>query len=386
MDIVALFGKYLPRYGITCDLATERDIAYKDNPEIAWSSGKTVLCNVPHNRAGQYIVKLLHNLRVLMSVDANKYDAIQVRDMSVTALAGLVTARLKKIKFFYWLSYPQSEGQIFRAKDRGIKGGMRFWYPLAQGMFGKWLLYRVVLPRADHVFVQSRQMQLDIAKHGIKISNMTPVPMGVDIEKTDPEQIQPATDPRLAGKRVVAYLGTLDRTRQIDTLFHMLAIVKQKIPNILLVLIGDTEDAFHRDWLKREAENIGVAKHVLWTGWLPATQAWGYVRAAEVGLSPFPRGFLLDSASPTKAIEYMALKLPVIVNDNPDQEQVIAESNAGLCVPLEAGAFAEALLTLLDDLPRCQEMGELGKAYVSNVRNYDTLSIKLAATYIKLFE
>jgi hypothetical protein len=40
----------------------------------------------------------------------------------------------------------------------------------------------------------------------------------------------------------------------------------------------------------------------------------------------------------------------------------------------------------LDDLPRCQEMGELGKAYVSNVRNYDTLSIKLAATYIKLFE
>ena len=82
----------------------------------------------------------------------------------------------------------------------------------------------------------------------------------------------------------------------------------------------------------------------------------------------------------------MALGLPVIVNDNPDQEQVIAESNGGLCVPLEAGAFAEALLTLLDNPSRCKEIGRLGKAYVSNVRNYENLSTNLAAAYIRLVQ
>jgi glycosyltransferase involved in cell wall biosynthesis len=263
-DVVALFGKYLPRHGITCDLVTERNIAAEDKSEKPWGGGQSVLCNVPHNRAGQYLVKFWHNLRVLIAMDARKYDAIQVRDMSVTALAGLVLARLKGIMFFYWLSYPQSEGQIDRARARGIKGGMRFWFPLMQGIFGKWLLYRVVLPRADHVFVQSYQMQLDIARQGIPMSKMTPVPMGVDTEIANPECIQPADDQRLTGKRVVVYLGTLDRIRQIDILFHMLALVKQQIPNILLVLAGDTEDASHRDWLKQEAERIGVAEHVLW--------------------------------------------------------------------------------------------------------------------------
>jgi len=385
-DVVALFGKYLPRHGITCDLVTERDLSATGKPDIPWGGGQAILCNVPRNRAGQYLAKLRHNLYTLMTLDAKRYDAIQVRDMSLTALAGLVVARAKGLRFFYWLSFPQSEGQIERAKARGLKGGMRFWFPLAQGTFGKWLLYRVVLPRADHVFVQSCQMQLDIARQGIPMSRMTPVPMGVDTETANSENIQPADDSRLGGKRVLAYLGTLDRVRQIEVLFHMLAIIRHQIPNILLVLVGDTEDAAHREWLKREAARLGVDELVLWTGWLPSSQAWSFVRSSEIGISPFPRNFLLDSASPTKAVEYMALGLPVVANDNPDQEQVIAESGGGLCVPLEADAFAEALVTLLDNPSRCQEMGRLGKAYVSNVRSYDNLATNLAIEYIRLVQ
>ena len=101
--------------------------------------------------------------------------------MSVSAVIGLLVARFKGIKFYYWLSYPQSEGQIDRARARGLAGGMRFWFPLIQGHLGRWLLYKVVLPNADHVFVQSRQMQHDLAQHGIAMNRMTPIPMGVDL-------------------------------------------------------------------------------------------------------------------------------------------------------------------------------------------------------------
>ena len=105
-----------------------------------------------------------------------------------------------------------------------------------------------------------------------------------------------------------------------------------------------------------------------------------------MGLSPFPRGYLLDSASPTKAIEYMALGLPVIVNDNPDQAQVIRESGEGLCVSLEPGAFAGALLELLGDPARRREMGEKGRRYVVKVRGYDKLAETVAATYKRLLD
>lgn len=383
-DVVSLFGKYLPRHGITSDLVTERNIADIGKSETPWGGGHTLLCNVPHNRAGQYWVKFWHNLWVLITMDAKKYDAVQVRDMSVMALAGLIVARLKGVKFFYWLSYPQSEGQIDRAKTRGLKGGLRFWFPLVQGMFGKWLLYRVVLPRADHVFVQSHQMQLDIARQGISMSHMTPVPMGVDTEISRPEEIQPADDQRLTGKRVIAYLGSLDPIRQIELLFPMLVLVRQTIPEILLVLVGDTEDATYRDWLKQEAERMGVADHVLWIGWLPASQAWGYMRAAELGLSPIPRGYLLDMGSPTKAVEYMALGLPFVANDNPDQAQVIEESDAGICVPLASDAFAEAVIGLLTSPETMRHMGAKGREYVAGKRGYDSIAHITARVYMIL--
>jgi glycosyltransferase involved in cell wall biosynthesis len=383
-DVVTLFGKYLPRHGITCDLVTAHDIAEAGKPEIPWGGGDTILCKVPRNRAGQYLVKLWHNLRILSTMDAKKYDAIQVRDMSMTALAGLIVARLKGIQFFYWLSFPHSESQIDRARMRGIKGGLRFWFPLVQGIFGKWLLHRIVLPNADHVFVQTRQMQKVLAMQGIPMSQMTPVPMGVDTEAVGRDNIQPANDPRLLGKRVVAYLGTLDPNRQIDVLFHMLALCKQTVPDILLVLAGDTSESSHRDWLKQEADRLGVADDVLWTGWLPASQAWSYMRAAEIGLSPIPRGYLLDMGSPTKAMEYMALGLPIVANDNPDQAQVIEESGAGICTPLEGDAFAQAVVSLLDSPETRRQMGIKGREYAVSKRDYDSIARKVAADFLSL--
>jgi glycosyltransferase involved in cell wall biosynthesis len=327
------------------------------------------------------MVKFWHNLRTLFTMDASQYDAIQVRDMTVTALFGLLAARIKKVRFFYWLSYPQSEGQIDRAKSRGIKGGLRFWFPLIQGIFGQWILYKIVLPRADHIFVQSHQMQVDIARHGIPMSSMTPVPMGVDTEVTISDEILPMQDVRLEGRRVVAYLGTLDRVRQIEVLFEMLAIVRQSNPDVLLMLVGDTEDKSHREWLRQEALRLGVFDYILWTGWLSAKEAWRHIRAAELGLSPVPRGYLLDMGSPTKAIEYMALKLPVVVNDNPDQAQVIAESGGGLCVQLQADAFAECVLQLLGNPALMQEMGVKGCEYVARVRGYNRISESVANAY-----
>ncbi|MGV7210616.1 glycosyltransferase family 4 protein [Oxalobacteraceae bacterium A2-2] len=379
-DVLALFGSYLPRHGVQADLATEHDRA-AGSKAPAWQGGRSLLCQVPASRAGQYLVKLWHSLRVLAGADPRQYDAIQVRDMSVTALAGLLCARLKGLQFFYWLSYPQSEGQVDRARQRGPKAGMRYWFPLVQGLFGQWLLYRVVLPRANHVFVQSRQMQLDLAAKGIPMEKMTPVPMGVDTAVASPEHIAPSDDPRLRGKRVVVYLGTMDPVRRVDILFDMLARAMPRMPDLLLVLAGDTEDAHHRSWLRERAAAAGVADHVLWLGWRPAAEAWAYVRAAELGLSPFPRSFLLDSASPTKAVEYMGLGLPVLVNDNPDQRQVIEESGAGLCVPLEGDAFADAVVELLGAPERLRAMGERGRAYVASQRSYARIAADVAAVY-----
>ncbi len=382
-DIVALFGKYLPRHGLASDIVTAH--APSGAGQAPWPGGAALLCATAPNPAKRHLIKLWHNLAVLLRCDRNRYDAIQVRDMPLSALIGLAVARCKRLPFFYWMSFPQSEGQVMRARARGMGAGLRYWFPLVQGVVGQWLLYRLVLPYADHVFVQSDQMALDLAWRGIAADRMTAVPMGVDLEVTQAQGIVASDDVRLADKRVLVYLGTLDRARSIEILFDMLAQVVTKMPAVVLVLAGDTEDAPHRAWLQAEARRAGVMASVIWTGWQPAELALRYVRAALIGLSPFPRGHLLDSASPTKAIEYMALGLPVVVNDNPDQKKVVDTAACGLCVALGADTFAQAVLALLDDPDRRAAMGRAGRDYVTQNRGYDTISQGLATAYRTLF-
>jgi glycosyltransferase involved in cell wall biosynthesis len=383
-DVAALFGKFLPRFGVASDLVAES--APRAPAEPHWGGGEVLLLSDQGPRPRRYLVNLLKSALILFRADPRRYHAIQVRDMPSVALLGLIAARLKRLPFFYWMSFPAPEGQIQLASLRGLSAGLiRYLFPLLwRGWLYHFLLYRVVLPKADHVFVQTVRMREDLVGKGIAPQKLTPVVMGVDLEISVPELIAPADDARLKGKRALIYLGTLARGRRIEVLFDMLKILRRRFPDVVLVLVGEPEDEVQDRWLRTRAREAGVADATIWTGWLPIEQAWRYVRAAEIGLAPIPRGPLLDCGSPTKAIEYLALGVPVVANDNPDQERVLREGGGGLCVPLTAQDFAQAAGRLLADEPLRRAMAASGQAYVRAARGYDTLAKLVADKYAEL--
>ncbi len=378
-DVDVLFGKYLPRHGVNSDIAT----GLTPGEVGRWGGGEALLCDVSGGQARKHIMMLLHGIRVMFMADRARYDAIQVRDMPVLGLFGLIAARLKGMLFYYWMSYPMSEGQVALARERGLSAGlMKFLFPYLRGLVGYRVLYFILLPRADHVFVQSERMREDLAARGIGREKMTPVPMAVDTENAWVSDLLPSDDQRLQGRRVLVYLGSLDRPRQIEVLFVALAEARKHCANVLLVMVGDTEDEVHRAWLRRNAIEAGVDDLILWTGWLPVQEAWRYVKAAEVGLSPIPRGVLLDCSSPTKLPEYLYLGVPVVCNDNPDQAEVISESGAGYCVPYTPEDFARAICGLLAT-PEAESarMKAAGHAYVLEKRSYAHVSARVAKVY-----
>lgn len=383
-DVNVLFGKYLPRYGIHSDIVAGKTPGTEGS--VAWGGGEAYLCDVTGGQAKKHIKTLWHGMRHLLRADRARYQAIQVRDMPVLAAIGLLVARVKRMPFYYWMSYPIPEGQIASANERGLSAGwIKFLFPWVRGRVGRFLLYRVVLPWADHVFVQSDRMKQDMMERSVAAEKMTAVPMGVDLEVVLSEDIRPSAAPRLVGRRVIVYLGTLDRPRHIEYLFEMLALVRKQVPGAILVLVGDTADDLHRAWLMQQAQAAGVANDVLWTGWLPMGSGWQYVRAADVALSPFPRGFLLDSASPTKVPEYLALGIPVVCNDNPDQLTVIQATSAGRCVPYTPAAFAQAVVELLNlDADARRKMAQSARSYLVKQRDYAALSNSLAKVYFGL--
>lgn len=385
-DVAALFGKFLPRLGVASDLVAER--GHGITGEVRWGAGEALLVSTGSARPARYAANVLHFARMLLGADPSRYHAIQVRDMPLVALIGLFAARFKGLPFFYWMSFPTAEGQIALARRRGLSAGLlAFLFPLLwRGWAYYFLMYRVVLPRADHVFVQSDRMREDLVAKGIARDKLTPVVMGVDLEQVTPERIPPADDARLEGRRILVYLGTLGRGRQLEILLEMLRLVRAQFPDVLLVLVGEAEDEGEGRWLRARAREVGVADVTLFTGWLPSHEGWRYVRAAEVGLSPFPRGSLLDSCSPTKAVEYLALGVPVVANDNPDQERILREGGGGLCVPLTPQDFARAVCRLLADASLRRALAASGQAYVRAMRGYDRLALEVADKYIQLLQ
>lgn len=385
VDIATLFGKQLPRHGIHTDLVT---LADGSSPHgVAWPGGQALVLQYSGPGFLRHLAKGWHSLKTVLLASRKSYAAVQVRDMPFLACLSMVICRIKGMPFIYWMSFPIPEGQMLRAKRNGLlsRGGrpLLLWL---RGYIGQQVLRKLVLPNATHVFAQSEAMKAGLVEDGMRADRVTPVPMGVDFQLLRYFQHESSDCIQQGEHRTLVYLGTLDPARQIEVLFPMLAKVRNRFPDINLLLVGDTTDAKHREWLKRKAVECGVSDHVVWTGWVKPEQAWMHVKTALVGLSPFPKSQLLDSASPTKVPEYLALGVPVVCNDNPDQEALINASGGGICAPYTAEAFAKAVETLLSEPSSSRTLRvELARQYIEKTRDYSVIGKSVAHAYTQIF-
>jgi len=343
--------------------------------------GLTDLGSTVIHRFRKRIYDLLHDCMIFCQLRETKYDFIQIKDKCASAIIAIVASRLTKTNFVYWLSYPFAEEQIYRAKTGTARYPLLY---LIRGLLFKGLLYHVILPQADHIFVQSEQMKEDIAAKGIEKTKMTTIPMGVDAELLSRGQGKKTPDD--LPEKVLVYLGTLVRSRRLDFLIRTLQRVLRDEPDAKLYMVGEGEDPQDKQMLRDEAIKRRVEHAVVFTGFLPKEAALRWVDRADVCLSPYYPIQVLNSTSPTKLIEYMARGKAVVANHHPEQRLVISESGAGICVPYDKEAFAGAILELLKDRNKAKKMGENGRRYVKRYRTYDVIGDLVEKAYFRIMD
>ena len=383
-DVATLFGVEMPSYGVHTELVGQG--GGTGGAELpSWRAGGMHVVGSLRSRFASLLAPLWDAFGLLCAWRHARPDCIQVRDKVASALLALLAARLLRIPFVYWMSFPIVEGCGARCDALARQGRWPAWLAhTLRAFLSRRVVYRLVLPRADHVFVQSEAMRDWLAGLGIAPERMTPVPMGVDATLFDRRSIAPSHDPRLAGRRVVLYLGRVARSRRSDFLLDVVLRLREQIPEVLLVIAGEAPSVDEMVWMRNAIAARGLGHHVLLTGWLPQAAALGYAVRAEVGLSPVPRCRLYDVSSPTRLVEYLALGIPGVANDIPDQRRVIEESGAGLCVPMEADAFADATLRLLRDPALAAHCAERGPPWVRTHRSYDILARGVALSYHRM--
>ncbi len=148
--------------------------------------------------------------------------------------------------------------------------------------------------------------------------------------------------------------------------------------------MGGGEDPTDEQLLKNEAKRLGINKSVIFTGFVSRQIALHYVNKADVCVSPFFPTQILNSTSPTKLIEYMAMGKAIVANDHPEQRLVISESGGGICVQYDEEAFATAIVDLLNDPARAKEMGLKARRYVEKYRTYNTIADTVERKYLQI--
>lgn len=380
-DVLTLFGDEMPRYGVHTELVGQSG----GEANGAWAAGGMHMVGSLKSRFAAVLSPLWDLRGLLRARRRGRPDCIQVRDKIASGLLGRIAAAVLGVPFVYWMSFPIVEGFEVRRDEIGSRGKGIAWLAHAlRAAASRFVIYRLVLPGAHHLFVQSEAMAAWLAAKGFDRARMTAVPMGVDAALFDRARVAPVEDARLDGRRVVLYLGRIAQARRSDFLLEVAQLLKQDVPNLLLVIAGDAASEDEMAWMRAEIARRGIEDHVLLTGWLPQRTALGYAVRSEVGLSPIPRGTLFDVSSPTKLVEYLALGIPSVANDIPDQQLVIDESGAGLCAPMEAAPFALAVKRLLDDRELAAAFAQRGPAYVRSHRTYAILGRIVAEKYTEI--
>jgi glycosyltransferase involved in cell wall biosynthesis len=326
-------------------------------------------------RLRKYWAALRNDWHVFRLLREHEYSLVQIKDKYLGAVLAIAAAKLHRVPVLYWLAYPHGEASAYAAAH----GVARYaWFYALRGRLQQWLLYRIILPACDHVFVQSEQMRYDVASRGIALAQMTAVPSSVNLAEIDSAI---ATGTAASRPQAIAYLGTLLRERGLDVLIRALAHVRERIPHAELMFVGGGENAEDEASLEREAQRLGLTEAVTITGWLPMPKAWEIVRAAAVCVSPYYPTAILRSTSPTKLVEYMALGKAVVANAHPEQSDVVERSGCGLVCPWGEREFADALIDVLLRPASAETFGRAGRRFVETERTHTAMVDLVTATY-----
>src|SRR5258706_3117340 len=159
-----------------------------------------------------------------------------------------------------------------------------------------------------------------------------------------------------AGRPLVLYVGRVAHEKNIGFLIDCFAEVRRSRPDALLVIAGEGPA---RDALKAQAERLGLARDVMFVGYLDRAGALADCYAAAAV-------FVFASRTETQGLvllEAMAQGCPVVSTAHLGTVSILQDGSGAWVVPEERAAFARAVIDTLGDPQRAARYGAQAREY-----------------------
>lgn len=154
---------------------------------------------------------------------------------------------------------------------------------------------------------------------------------------------------------IVLYLGRLNAKKGLDLLIKAFALVASQAPEARLVIAGSGDPPEFEDRVRRWVLESGIVDRVIFTGLLTGQKKLQVLADADILVVPsHAENFCFAM------FEAMACRIPVVISDTLNLAGEVKDHGAGIAVPRDPQAFASAILSLLRDRGRQQQMGDNG--------------------------
>ncbi|WP_340108878.1 glycosyltransferase family 4 protein [Pikeienuella sp. HZG-20] len=319
----------------------------------------------------EYGAALWHELRLALKIRRLRgFDTIQA--CNPPDLIFLIATPFKWFGARFIFDHHDINPELYEAKF-GRRG---FFWKLM-------VLFERLTFRAADVVISTNNSYRDIAmtRGGKKSEDVFVVRSGPDLGRL--EVMEP--DPRWRNGRafMVGYVGVMGDQEGIDLLLEAAReIVFDHGRDVQFVLVGGGPAL---DGLKAEAERLGLADHVTFTGRAPDADLFSVLSSADVCVNPDRVNPMNDKSTMNKILEYMAFSKP-IVQFEVAEGRYSAQDASLYALPNDTGDMAAKIIALLDDPDRRAAMGARGRARVEAELNWDHQVDTLVAAYLRVAE
>jgi glycosyltransferase involved in cell wall biosynthesis len=216
-----------------------------------------------------------------------------------------------------------------------------------------WLLERTIplVYRGLDVVAVSRSTAKDLRDRGLEGPEISIVPNGVDLDRFSPDPSD-----RRSAHPTILYLGRLKRYKRVDLILKAVAVLKERVNGLRLLVAGRGSQAAR---LRSLTSKLGLGETVSFLGYVSEEEKVSLLRSSWVHVLTSPKeGWGIS------ALEAAACGTPTVASDSPGLRDAVLDGRTGHLIPHgNVSALVEALLDLLSSPAEREEMGRNARVF-----------------------
>jgi len=270
-----------------------------------------------------------------ISTFENKFDAIHVHDLPLAKI-GYYFSKKWNCKLILDQHEYYSDWIVRTAHMNTLFGKII-------KLFSNWKNYeKKYLNKADLVITVAEPLRKNyIQEYYLNEHKIITIPNTPSSKVFNDENINQEIIDAYKDQFILFYAGGIDMLRGIDMAIEALILIKEKIPNIKLVLAGKIIKPY--DPLAK-ALLLKVDHLIEYIGWINECDLPSYIKASSICFfTPNPNNKEINNTIATKVYQYAMMSCPQIVSEAKMMKDYVEQNNLGYAVKDEK-EFAERVI------------------------------------------